>query len=199
MISLSKLWQASATFFNPVQNSFNGEFWQVFEKKFGKFGNGKEIIDLACGTGELRNYINSKKYVGVDLNNYYILYARNKFKSTKTSFLIGDITRYNFPKNFDTAFLISAAHHLSDQNLKSLSQQIQRCKAKNFIVIDGNPQGLFSGILSWLDRVLGGGKYFRSEREIARILGENFKVLRMGRFNARGSFYSYSYVILEHK
>lgn len=196
---LSKLWLASATLFNSVQNSFNGDFWLVFEKKFAKFASGKLIIDLACGTGELKNYINSKKYVGVDLNKYYILYAKGKFKDEKASFLVGDITRQTLPKNFDVVFLVNAAHHLSDSDLKSVSRQIKLSKVKNFIVVDGNPKVLFSGILFWFDRVLGGGKYFRSEKEIANILSKNLTVERIGRFKAERSFYDYPYVYLTNK
>ena len=199
MLSLSKLWLAYAPFFNPVQDCFNGDFWIVFEKKFGKFGNNQKVIDLASGTGELRNHINPKKYIGIDLNKYYILYARSNFKDTKDLFLIGDITKYDLPKNFDTAFLISAAHHLSDHSLGKLSKRIKKCGVKNLIVIDGNPRGMLSGILSWLDRVLGGGKYFRSEREIAKILSKDLEVETIGRFKARRSFYDYPYVYLTNK
>lgn len=192
---LSKLWLSSALIFDSIQIGFNGEFWKVFQKKFAKFADGKKVLDLACGTGILRNYITPKKYLGIDLNNSYISYARKRYKNDKISFISGNITQVILP-NCEVAFLISAAHHLSDADLYSVSRQIKKAGINIFIIIDGYPKDFLSGILSWLDSVLAGGKYFRDEKKIAKIFSKDLKVKKIGRFNARRSFYAYPYVIL---
>lgn len=192
---LSRLWLSFALIFDLIQNGFNGDFWQVFEKKFAKFAQGKKVLDLACGTGVLRDYIKPKEYLGIDLNDSYLNYAQKRFKDHKTSFINDDITQ-NIPSNFDVAFLISAAHHLSDSDLFLLSKRIKKTKIKIFIVIDGYPKGFLSVILSWLDSSLAGGKYFRNQISLASTLSQNLKVKKIGRFKAQGSFYQYPYVIL---
>ena len=198
-MTIPSIWLKMAFLFDPIQVFFNGNFWQIFEKKFAKFANGKAVIDLACGTGELKKYIKCEEYLGIDLNHAYISFAKHKFQNVKVNFLTGDITKFTIPKNFDTAFLVSVAHHLSSHNLDLVCRQIKRSRIETVIIVDGYPYNLFSGILSWLDRVLGGGKYLRNERDLAKTLSKNLKVERIGSFKAERSFYYYPYVILTNK
>src|SRR3990167_8841039 len=107
----SKLWLNSASFFDPVQYLANGEFWSEFAKRFGPASRGK-VIDLACGTGELRKYLEPAGYLGVDLNEGYIALAQKRFQAKNTRFRVGDILKQKFIGDPDTVFLISAVHHL---------------------------------------------------------------------------------------
>ena len=95
--------------FDPVQALFNGNFWKVFEEKFKNYTNGR-VLDMACGTGELRRHITPKEYVDIDINPSYIDYNNANIKTTKTKFLLMDASKNLPAQKFDTVFLISALH-----------------------------------------------------------------------------------------
>lgn len=192
---LSKIWLQAAFLFDPVQYFFNGNFWNVFIEKFGKLEN-SSVIDIACGTGELALYISPKNYLGIDINPAYIEYAKKRFKEKNFKFILADATEYNFTKDYDKVFLISAAHHLSDDLISNLCQNIKDNGIKEFIIIDGYPVGFFAPVLRFLDGFLGGGKYFRNENQISKILQKYFTVKQKGILKAKDSFYDYPYVIV---
>lgn len=191
---LSFIWLHAALIFNPTQVFFNGNFWEVFAQKFGRFPT-KSILDLACGTGELRRFISPKKYLGIDINHSYINLARKNFNQPNTSFVAGDALKFKLSDNFDTAFLISAAHHLSDQQLKTLFLTIKRNNIRQFILVDDVPQGFLSGLLSWLDASLGGGNYFRELDELVSLVSKELTVEDQGTFSAQNSLYKYRYIV----
>lgn len=183
--------------FDPIQRLFNGDFWPVFQSQLAALGQG-EVIDLACGTGELRRYISPKTYLGIDINSDHINFAQKRFQSyTNTHFQVSDITNLNISKNYQTAFFISAVHHLSDQQLEKVFHSIKKGHLKQFVIIDGFPQGMFSGLLKWLDKILAGGAYFRDEKQMVKILNKYFTVEKHGTFSVRFSFYSYPYAIVK--
>lgn len=191
---ISTLWKNASSVFEPVQYLFNGNFWKEFQKKFGKF-EGKAILDLACGTGELVDYITPKFYLGIDFNKSYINFAQKNRGNKHISFLHGDITSFSTERKFECALLISAAHHLSDQQLEDVAKAVKRQGVKKLVVIDGYPIGPFKEILKWLDSFLAGGNFFRSEHELADVLKRHFRIKESGNFTANGSTYNYPYVI----
>lgn len=193
---LSKIWLSASFLFEPVQRFFNGNFWQVFEKKFGRYTN-RKVIDIACGTGELRRHINPKEYLGIDINKSYIYLCNRDLGNKNTRFLLVDANKFFPDERFDTTFFIGSLHHFSDKQATRLFSSISKYKTNEIIVLDGIPFGIFEGILRWLDGVLGGGKYFRTENEIVKILKGHFKIIKQERISAKNSFYFYPYWILK--
>ncbi len=189
---LSRIWLNMSFLFDPVQKFFNGNFWKVFAKKIGTMKN-KKIVDLACGTGELRKHVNPKYFIGVDFNNSYIDYCERKLKDKSTEFVIADITKYKPRTKIDTTFFIGALHHLSDKQAHRLFANIQKYNTKEFFLIDGIPYGILTPVLMWLDGALGGGKYFRTVKEIDQMLAPYFKTNKQGKLKANASFYYYPY------
>lgn len=194
----SHVWTKVPQAFDPVQFFFNGNFWEVFQKRFRGYTKGN-ILDLACGTGELRKHITPQKYTGVDLNPNYISYAKDRFKNTDTKFYCADITKLKRLSNINTAFFISAAHHLSDKQMVYLAKNIKRMNVSNFILVDGYPLGPLAPLLSWLDAVLAGGKYFRNEEEIGTLVAPYLKVIAKGQFFAKHSFYCYPFLVCKRQ
>lgn len=192
--NFSSRWLKSASLFDPVQYFFNGNFWEEFLVRFGKYSVGS-VVDLACGTGELRKHISPKSYLGLDINPEFIAHARKTIHFPKTRFVVGDITTYKIKGNPGAVFFISAAHHLNDEQISKLSQIIKASKAKKFILVDGRPRGIFSAPLSLLDAKLGGGKYFRGPQELVTLVKPSLKIQESGEFSARYSFYIYPYLV----
>lgn len=191
---ISSLWLRMAFLFAPVQVLLNGNFWETFRGKFGDFNN-QSVLDLACGTGDLRNTINPREYLGLDMNDAYISHAQRRFANVKGEFKIQDIIKYQPDKNFDTVFLVGSSHHLSDKQLKDLFQTLKKSKVKSFILADGYPIGMFAQILWWLDDVLGGGEYFRDLEELKKLLQGPFEIKEAGVLYAKNSCYKYPYII----
>lgn len=190
----SKIWLNWAQAFDNVQRFFNGNFWQDFVNRFGEFDN-KRVIDLACGTGELRKFIKPKNYLGIDLNPAYINFAKKRFTDKNSKFILSDIISKQIPQGYETAFLISASHHLSDQQLSDLFVALAKSHIKKIIIVDGTPIGPFAKLLKSLDAILGGGRYFRSINQLSNFTKQYFKVQKSGSYDIKYSFYKYQYLI----
>lgn len=192
--NFSSLWLRSASLFDPVQYFFNGQFWEEFLVRFGKYSGG-EVVDLACGTGELRRHIAPHNYLGIDFNPDFIAHARSNIRLPKTKFEVGDIAKNKITGHPDTVFFISAAHHLDDDQIRKLARIAKISQIKKFILVDGRPQGIFSKPLSFLDAKLGGGKYFRSPDQLVALMKPYLTITQSGEFSARFSFYTYPYLV----
>ena len=190
---LAKIWLRMDSVFDRVQRVFNGNFWEVFERRFRELSGGS-VVDLACGTGELRNHIHPSKYLGVDINSAYVRFAKRRFSDPNTRFMEADATECALSTH-DTVFFVGSAHHFSSDQMAKLCRAVQRSRSRRFVIVDGYPVGPFSGVLSWLDATLGGGKYFRRTDEIRDIVAAYFLIDDMGTFTALRSSYPYPYVV----
>jgi len=190
------IWLKSAFLFEPVQDVFNGNFWQVFVRRFKNYTR-ESVLDLGCGTGELAKLIKPKKYLGIDINRPYVELNRKNIGRKNFIFQQGDITKLTPKEKYESAFLISVAHHLSDKQLGKVLANLKRIGVKNVIVCDGYPVWPFKRILIWLDGYLGGGHYFRLEDRVEAVTGKYYKVVEKGNFKAKASLYTYPYVILK--
>lgn len=195
----ASLWIQSSTSFEPVQKLFNHSFWIIFEKKFSNYALNKTVLDLACGTGELSRHISPQKYLGLDFNPNYIKHSNQTKQNQKLKFLEHDIITKPLPKKYNTAFLISAAHHLSDSDFKKLISNIKNSEIKTVIIIDGYPKKYLSPPLKFLDSFLAGGKYFRTLSQIKKLINNDFSVIELGVFTSKLSAYEYPYLILNFK
>lgn len=190
----SKIWLKNAWLYDPVQKFFNGNFWEIFSGKFSHLLEGN-VIDLACGTGEMRKFITPKTYFGIDSNPEYIIRARKNYPYKNTRFEEGNILKLQMKSQYDCVFLVSAAHHLTDKELLELCGSLKKTGVKCFVLTDGYPIGMFKTVLAWLDKTLGGGEYFRSTEQIEAILQKKFHIQKSGEFGALHSFYRYPFVV----
>lgn len=195
----ARIWLQSSSFFDPVQKIFNYSFWTTFEQKFTKYSINKSVLDLACGTGELLNHITPPRYLGLDINNNYIQHASNNYHLPNQAFLLRNICTGPLPPKFQTAFFISAAHHLSDTDLKKLISNIKNSDTEILIIIDGYPKKYFSPLLKFLDHHLAGGKYFRDLDQIKKLVSKDLLTIDSGVFTSKLSCYFYPYIICTTK
>ena len=99
----------------------------------------KNIIDVGCGESDIFNYFKIKKsqrYYGYELDDYFVIKLKKKFKKKNINFYKKDINQINF-KNFDhknsIILLIGIFHHLDNRSIKKFLKKVKKFK---FISID---------------------------------------------------------------
>ena len=79
--------------------------------------SGKDILDVACGTGVLiEDYLKRdvNKITAVDLSSEMIKVAKSKYKSDKVKFICGDILDFNDNEKYDCIVVYNAFPHFID-------------------------------------------------------------------------------------
>ncbi len=106
-------WQAPfvAQKFAPVERRLKGQ-------------NIRRILDVGCGPGTNAPRFVSADYVGVDINERYLAIARSKHQGR---FIQADLERadLSFLGTFDTILVNSFLHHLPDDAVVRILQQLQ--------------------------------------------------------------------------
>ncbi|HLX96848.1 MAG TPA: class I SAM-dependent methyltransferase [Verrucomicrobiae bacterium] len=103
-------------------------------KRENFFVPGKSYLDVGCGTGFLRDYLENEDYTGLDLNPRYIAAARRK---RGDCFQAGSALELTFlQRKFDRIIGVGLMHHLDDQQARAaLVQFCLRLKADGEIFI----------------------------------------------------------------
>lgn len=175
--------------FNNIRSLIAGnqENTKQFVKKFLEIYKCKSVIDICSGTGDFSDLATKNtSYLGVDINQNFIKYSKNKYKMDKNKFFkVGDMLN---PKEFgsskfDAVLLISTLHHFSDSDLQTLLTSVSKIVNKIIIVADiiPNPPGLLKKIAVKLDQ----GRYIRSERDKIKILEKHFKIIESTEIKSR--------------
>jgi SAM-dependent methyltransferase len=90
----------------------------IVASRYIKSKTGDSILDIGCGTGEIRRYLADVEYFGIDPNADYIFAARKRFRHfARCTFLCGTIdeaTLAESPK-FNVVLATGVLHHLSDE------------------------------------------------------------------------------------
>lgn len=133
------------------------------------------IIDIACGTGQY-SAITENKYLGVDMSREYIDAANKLYGTEKRRFLCADAnTAAIQDASYDTALLIDATHHLSDQENQKLVATLNRVASHSIVICDPvkqKPANLIGRFLCFLDR----GNYIRPKNELLNLIGGTLNV-----------------------
>jgi len=82
-------------------------------------GTVQRVLDVGCGPGTNHPYFKGRDYLGIDINEQYIEYARRKFGGR---FEVADVTKYKVDddEKFDFVLLNSLLHHLDDEETDSV-------------------------------------------------------------------------------
>ncbi|OHA59650.1 MAG: hypothetical protein A2589_02215 [Candidatus Vogelbacteria bacterium RIFOXYD1_FULL_46_19] len=85
------------------------------------------VLDVGCGIGLLSYKVaqKAKKVVGIDFSEKNINYARNHYQHSNLEFVLGDVTTYKFPGQFDKIILSNVLEHIDDRvNLLKVLRRI---------------------------------------------------------------------------
>ncbi len=126
-----------SSFFDSLADSWDKDMIKIQWKTdkildVAKVTAGKNILDVACGTGVLiPDYLkrNVKKCVAVDISERMIEIAKSKFGGCENvEFLYADAEQYCFSEKFDCVVIYNAFPHFADreQLFKNLSKALKK-------------------------------------------------------------------------
>jgi len=147
------------------------------------------VLDIGCGIGQYAT-ITEGDYLGVDLNDRYITYARRRHRRPNQSFRPMDVTTLREEKRmFSLVLMVDVLHHLSDEQcvvILTTASQLAKPYVVSFEPITHQPHLLGRWIVE-NDR----GSYVRSLEQLHRLLEESRLpivrsiALRLGPINTR--------------
>lgn len=130
-----------------------------------KLKPGYRVLDVGCGFGNLLEYLPKNiNYVGIDISQNYINYAKKRYKS-RGKFICADVTKQELREGkFDVVFISSLFHHLSNSQMKKLLESLLPSIRKETVVVSADSlylkeQSFLSRFITSLDR----GKYVRTK------------------------------------
>lgn len=81
---------------------------------------GARILDLGCGTADMRAFLGDVTYVGVDHSARYVAHARARF-GARADVRVGDIVALDPTlRGFDVVTVFGVLHHLDDAQARAL-------------------------------------------------------------------------------
>lgn len=194
---VERFWLTFPGLFEPVQNFFNADFFSVVAKQFVTYPH-KKILDLGCGVGTLLTAFHPQQYVGIDINLALIRLAQDRYAHREgINFICGDALKYTSKKRFDLITLISLAHHLPDQQLEILLNQLSKKITFSYLLlIDCQPSPtIWKPFLQLLDI----GANFREHNDLRRFFKKDYMVIKSGNLTASKSWYYYPFILAKNK
>lgn len=157
----------------------NQQLTKDFIKKNYKKYKCKSVLDLGCGTGDFAPIFSKKDYLGIDLSQKYINFAKQKYQY---EFICQDLDKFNSKTKFDATIFISTLHHLSDSQIKGIFKKAVKITKKIIIIVDLNPEtDPIRKALIDMDR----GENIRTTKEKIRLLKQFGSILEIEHFNTR--------------
>ena len=157
------------------------------------------VLELACGTGNIADFFDSVNYIGVDINQDYIRFAKAQ---SQKEFLVVDVRQLCFNDgNFDWVIAVGLFHHLSDADTLSTIKGVQRVLngGGQMVIIDAIPPTSKLNILGYILRKLDRGKYIRHIEQYKRLFGEHFTIGKMYQYRNKRRPLDYCVFVLDQE
>jgi SAM-dependent methyltransferase len=98
----------------------------IFSSQYIKARYGDYVLDIGCGTAEIRMFLPDVEYFGFDPNAHYIDAANNRLReSHKTGTLLHatlDVAALTELPKFDIVLVSGVLHHLNDNEVVQLAK-----------------------------------------------------------------------------
>jgi SAM-dependent methyltransferase len=147
------------------------------------------ILEVGCGPGTNCEWIpRSFEYVGCDLSESYIAYARKNFGDRAEFFLVpvGQLASLGL-RRFNVVIAIALLHHLSDSEVLTLCDEVLPLLESGGMFVTGDPcfvagQNRLEHFIISCDR----GRYLRYPEHYRELLAKKFPVVEMEVSRAEG-------------
>lgn len=147
----------------------------------------RRVLDVGCGPGTNTHYFADADYVGIDVNERYIAYARRRHAR---EFIVADATEFTVPPNehFDFVLVNSFLHHIPDaavrQLLAHLSSTLTGGGHIHVVELELPERRSVARLLALMDR----GDYPRPPSQWRELLTESFEPVVFERFPVGATF-----------
>jgi 2-polyprenyl-3-methyl-5-hydroxy-6-metoxy-1,4-benzoquinol methylase len=94
----------------------------------------KKILEIGCGTGDLLQFLQPSRGVGIDLSPEMIKIAKKKHPQKSLTYISTPIEKFKTKETFDYIYMSDVIEHLSDT--KSSFQTIGKLMSKNTVFIN---------------------------------------------------------------
>ncbi len=155
------------------------------------------LLDFGCGTGELAPLFPPEGYVGMDVSEVYVAYARRTYGPR---FQVMDGQALAYADNvFDEALVAGVFHHLPDETVRRMAGELSRvlCPAGRLLVMEDVPARDWWNLPGRLIHRLDRGAYIRNEGEYLALLSEHFALERA--YPMRSGFCDYLVLVLANR
>lgn len=159
--------------------------------------DGDHILDVCCGTGEFAPLFSTRStehgarklgaagYLGVDLNEQYIEYARQRYgEEDGREFAAVDATQLRLePGSFDRALFVNSMHHFPDELNRGILREVARVlrPGGRLVVIDMVGDDPRPAQRFFLDRDR--GEHLRPLAAQLALVAESFTIERHATFD----------------
>lgn len=138
--------------------------------KYIKTKPGDRILDIGCGTADIRSHLGDVAYFGFDPSKDYIESARLKYP--EATFHVGSLKNPpRLDREFDIALAIGVLHHVADEEavaLFELARSVLPTSGKLITldpVVVATPGNYLANLVVRSDR----GRYVRTELEYTQL------------------------------
>lgn len=132
---------------------------------------GRRVLDVACGPGAFSELFPAEQYVGVDMNQRYIDYARRHYRG---AFHVMDARSLDFDADsFDDVLVYGFLHHLNDEDARAVLDGIARVlkPGGRTLIIEDIPTESRLNLVGHLLHRIENGHFIRTAEEYRTLLG----------------------------
>ncbi|MGB9724598.1 MAG: class I SAM-dependent methyltransferase [Chloroflexia bacterium] len=195
LVAMPRLWNLLRRL---LEANFRGEKAVIRrELRAWQQGSRLRLLDLGCGTGELASLFPAEGYVGMDVSEVYVAYARRTY-GPRFQVMDGQALAYA-DNTFDEALVAGVFHHLPDDAVRRMAGELARVlrPAGRLLAMEDVPTrdgwNLPGRLIHRLDR----GAHIRNEGEYLALLSEHFALERA--YPMRSGFCDYLVLVLRNR
>jgi SAM-dependent methyltransferase len=133
------------------------------------------VLDLGSGRSPLLQHLQPERYIGLDLHEPDLEYAKRRYGRDGYEFAEADVLEAPLERwhGVDVVTCSSFFHHLGDEQCVDLMERIEReLSPKRYAFADGVLRGPFAGVLSRADY----GSPTREPEELYELFRPRFEV-----------------------
>ena len=149
--------------FSKLDNNFND-----FIKK--NYIKGSKVLDFGSGFGTFAKYFDNLDYIGIEINNKYILRAQKL--NPKYKFLNLNLDQTILDNKYKLVLIYGVLHHIPDNEVKNILINIKNAldeDGKIYIYEPLPPQSLWS-IKSLVLKNLDLGNFIRTKKDLVSLI-----------------------------
>lgn len=139
--------------------------------------NNIKLLDIGCGTGILSPYFSNADYIGIDIDQKLIDFAKKRYPD-RTFLTMGGEHNTLPDSSFDFILVVGVIHHLNNTVASALLKQAQRVLRKNgtVLIIEAIPPidsfNMFGRFIRSLDK----GHFIRPATDYKSLFKKYFSV-----------------------